>query len=295
MRSHRALAVLGAGLALAGWSALGWAGGSTAFAGCVGGTVTASGSTALLPLAQKAATDYHAQCGSATINVSGGGSSAGLSNVNSGTSDIGDSDVPASAAPGVNQANLQDHQVAIVIFTVVANNGAGVGSLTTAQVQSIFSGKVNNWNQVGGKNQAITLIERKPGSGTRFVFDKTVMGSVAESTTPAAQEDSTQLVMQAVSSQPGAVSYVGTASLSGASNVTAVKLNGVSADGPSVNAGTYPFFSHEHMYTRKSPAPPGTATDYINFIIAPGYQSSAVPAAGFLPLSTTNRQSAADH
>lgn len=280
---------------MAGWSAMGWATGPTAFAGCVGGSVTASGSTALLPLAQKAATDYHAQCGSATITTSGGGSSAGLSNVNSGTSDIGDSDVPASAAPGVNQANLQDHQVAIVVFTVVANNGAGVNNLTTAQVQNIFSGKVNNWSQVGGKNQAITLIERKPGSGTRFVFDKTVMGSVAESSTPAAQEDSTQLVMQAVSSQPGAVSYVGTASMNGATGVTGVKLNGVSADGPSVNAGTYPFFSHEHMYTRKSPAPPGLATDYINFIMAPGYQSSAVPAAGFLPLSTTSRQSAADH
>ncbi|TMD02107.1 MAG: hypothetical protein E6J03_10260 [Chloroflexi bacterium] len=88
---------------------------------------------------------------------------------------------------------------------------------------------------------------------------------------------------------------MGTASMAGASNVTAVKLNGVSADGPSVNAGTYPFFSHEHMYTRKSPAPPALANDYINFIIAPGYQSSAVPAAGFLPLSTTTRQSAADH
>ena len=274
---------------------MGWATGPTVFAGCVGGSVTASGSTALLPLAQKAATDYHAQCASATINVSGGGSSAGLSNVNGGTSDIGDSDVPASAAPGVNQANLQDHQVAIVIFTVVANNAAGVGNLTTAQVQSIFSGKVNNWSQVGGKNQAITLIERKPGSGTRFVFDKTVMGSVPESTSPAAQEDSTQLVMQAVSSQPGAVSYVGTASMQGASGVTAVKLNGVPADGPSISNGTYPFWSHEHMYTRKSPAPPPLANDYINFIMAAGYQSSSVPAAGFVPLSTTTRQSAADH
>ncbi len=59
------------------------------------------------------------------ITVSGGGSSAGLSAVNGGTSDIGDSDVPATAAPGVNQANLQDHQVAIVVFTVVANSGPG--------------------------------------------------------------------------------------------------------------------------------------------------------------------------
>ncbi|HEY2706337.1 MAG TPA: substrate-binding domain-containing protein [Candidatus Dormibacteraeota bacterium] len=294
MRSHRALTMVAAGLAIAGWSSMSYVAGPTAFAGCVGGSITASGSTALQPLAQKASTDYHAQCAGATITVSGGGSSAGLSNVNSGTSDIGDSDVPATAAPGVNGANLQDHQVAIVVFAVVANTGAGVGNLSTQQVQDVFSGKVNNWSQVGGKSVAITLIERKPGSGTRFSFDKCVMGSVPESTTPAAQEDSTQLVMQAVSSQPGAVSYVGTASLAGASNVTAVKLNGATPDGPSVASGAYNFFSHEHMYTRKSPAPPPLANDYINFILAPGYQSSGVTSAGFLPLSTTNRQSAAD-
>ena len=120
--------------------------------------------------------------------MSGGGSSAGLSNVNSGTSDIGDFDVPATSAPGVNAGNLQDHQVAIAVFVVVANNGAGVSNLSTPKVVDIFSGKVNNWNQVGGKNQAITLIERKPGSGSRFVFDKCVMGSTAKSNTPAAQE-----------------------------------------------------------------------------------------------------------
>lgn len=295
MRSHRALTAAAATLAVAGWASAGLVAGPAVLAGCVGGNATASGSTALQPLAQKASTDYHAQCAGANINVSGGGSSAGLSNVNSGTSDIGDSDVPATAAPGVNQANLQDHQVAIVVFTVVANNAAGVGNLTTQQVQDIFSGKVTNWNQVGGRNQAIVLIERKPGSGTRFTFDKCVMGTVAESNTPAAQEDSTQLVMQAVASQPGAASYVSTGSLNGAAGVTAVKLNGASADGPSVANGSYGFFSHEHMYTRKSPAPPGTATDYITFILAPGYQSSALAPLGFLPVTTTTRQSAADH
>ncbi len=180
MRSHRALTMVAAGLAIAGWSSISYVGGPTALAGCVGGSITASGSTALQPLAQKASTDYHAQCAGASITVSGGGSSAGLSNVNSGTSDIGDSDVPASAAPGVNAANLQDHQVAIVVFAVVANTGAGVSNLSTKQVQDVFSGKVNNWSQVGGKSVAITLIERKPGSGTRFSFDKCVMGSVPE-------------------------------------------------------------------------------------------------------------------
>lgn len=222
MRSHRVLTTAALSLALAGWGSVSYLSSPAADAACVNGSISASGSTALQPLAQKASDDYHAQCSGGTITVSGGGSSAGLTSVNSGASTIGDSDIPASAGSGINAANLTDHQVAIAVFAVVVNNAAGVGNLTTQQVQSVFSGKVTNWSQVGGKNQAITLIERKAGSGSRFVFDKCVMGSVQESASPAAQEDSAQVVMQAVQSQAGAVSYVGTASLQGASNVTGV-------------------------------------------------------------------------
>ena len=184
--------------------------------------------------------------------------------------------------------------VAPAFAQLAAPNAAGVAIGHIHLNASDVDTQVKFWTQVGGKNVPITLIERKPGSGTRFAFDKCVMGSVPESTTPAAQEDSTQLVMQAVSSQPGAISYVGTASLAGASNVTAVKLNGANPDGASVASGAYHFFAHEHMYTRKSPAPPPLAQDYIAFILAPGYQSGAVVQSGFYPLSTTTRQSAAD-
>ncbi|MBV8161275.1 MAG: substrate-binding domain-containing protein [Acidimicrobiia bacterium] len=295
MRRRTALTVVVAtGLALAAWASAGSVRGPSANAACVGGSITASGSTALLPLAQKAAQDYHAQCAKASITVSGGGSSAGLSNVNGGASDIGMSDVPSSAAKGVDQANLQDHQVAIVIFAVVVSDDSGVTDLTTKQVQDVFSGKITNWAEVGGHPENIALYERKPGSGTRFTFDKCVMGDVAQSTSPAAQEDSTQLVIQAIQKSAGAVSYVNVASLKGASGVHAVKLNGAAADGPSVANGSYTFFSHEHMYTRVKPAPPALAADYIQFIMTPTYQSGSVAQAGYAPLSTTSRLSLAD-
>jgi len=292
MRSVRGLSTLAAGLAIVAFSAAGHPWITPVSAACVNGSISASGSTALQPLAQKAADDYHAGCAGATITVAGGGSSAGLSNVAAGTSDIGNSDVPASAAPGINGANLADHQVAIVVFAVVVNNATGVSNLSTQQVQDIFSGKDNNWSQVGGKNLAITLIERKPGSGTRYTFDKCVMGPVPESSTPAAQEDSTQLVIQAVQASQGAVSYVGISSITGG-GISAVHLNGTAPGADTVKSGAYNFFSHEHMYTPKSPKP--LAQSYIDSIMAPAYQSGPVTQLGYAPLSTTNRQSAADH
>ncbi len=258
---------------------------------CATGTITASGSTALQPLVQQAAQQYQTKCPGSTITVSGGGSSTGLSNVASGSSDIGDSDVPVSNAKSIDPTTLKDHQVAIVVFAVIVNPKAGVTNLTTAQVQDIFSGKDTNWSQVGGQNVPITLVERKPGSGTRVSFDKDMMQGTAESTTPASTQDSTQLVLQGVAGAPGGVSYL--AASSADQTVTKVSLDGVAPSGDNVKAGTYKFYSHEHMYTKAAGASP-LADSFISFMLSDAFQTGTVSQLGFLPVATTSSQSAAD-
>lgn len=114
---------------------------------CVSGTITASGSTALAPLVKAVAQQYSTKCSGATITVNLGGSKTGLANVEAGSVNIGNSDVKADPAT---QADLVDHQVAVVIFAVITNKGVGVTNLTTAQLKSIYAGTVTNWNQVGG-------------------------------------------------------------------------------------------------------------------------------------------------
>lgn len=259
---------------------------------CATGTITASGSTALQPLVQKAADAYQTKCPGSTITVSGGGSSTGLSNVAAGTSDIGDSDVPVTNAPSIDASTVKDHQVAIVVFAVITNPGAGVTNLTTAQVRDIFSGKVTNWKDVGGANVPVSLIERKPGSGTRLSFDKDIMQGTPESSTPAQTQDSTQLVLTGVADKgsPGAVSYIAVGSAN--SSVTVVNLDGVAANGDNVKAGKYHYFSHEHMYTKTTPSP--LADSFIAFILSSDFQTTTVPQLGYLPQNTTTEQSLAD-
>jgi len=266
-------------------SSSGAASGST----CETGTLTASGSTALQPLVQKAAQDYQAKCSGATVTVSGGGSSAGLSNVASGVSDIGDSDVPSSFVKNIDASALKDHQVAVAVFAVIVNPGSGVTALTAQQVQDVFSGKVTNWKDVGGGDVPITLIERKPGSGTRLTFDKTVMKGTAESSSPASTQDSTQLVLQGVVQAPGGVSYVGVASAS--SSVTKVTIDGAGPTAADVQAGKYPFYAHEHMYTKGDGS--ALAKSFIAFIMAADFQQEVVQI-GFLTASTTTQPSAVD-
>ncbi|HZS14182.1 MAG TPA: phosphate ABC transporter substrate-binding protein PstS family protein [Candidatus Dormibacteraeota bacterium] len=263
---------------------------SSTTAACATGTITASGSTALQPLVQQAAQAYQAKCPGSTITVSGGGSSTGLSNVASGASDIGDSDVPVSNAKAVDPTTVTDHQVAIAVFAVIVNPKTGVTNLTTQQVRDIFSGKDTNWSQVGGANVPITLVERKTGSGTRLSFDKDIMQGTPEAANPASTQDSTQLVLTSVAGPAGGVSYLVASSAD--STVTKVNLDGVAPTGDNVKNGTYKYFSHEHMYTKTSASP--LATSFIAFMLSSDFQNSTVAQAGYLPEATTTEQSLAD-
>ena len=261
-------------------------------AACASGSITASGSTALLPLVQKAADAYKLKCSGASITVSGGGSSAGLANVASGTSDIGDSDVPAKNAKSIDPSSMQDHQVAIVVFAIAVNQGAGVTKLTTAQAQDVFSGKVTNWKDVGGANVPVSLYLRKPGSGTRLSFDKIIMKGTGESGTPAGVVDSTQQLLTQLASAPGGVSYAAASSVRAGSGVVAVSIDGNAASADAVKGGSYPFYAHEHMYTKAAGAAP-LADAFINFIRG-DFQKDQVAALGFLPVATQAIPSDAD-
>ena len=218
--------------------------------------LTVAGSTALLPLVKEAAQSYQTSHANVKISVSGGGSYVGISQAMSKSVDIGDSDV---IAPG--NSGLRDHKVAVVGFGVIVNPATGVTALSRKQIRDIFSGRVSNWKDVGGKDVAITVINRPRSSGTRAVFTATLMGAskVAEGQI----EDSSGTVVTTVSTLPGAVSYVAFSYARG-KNVNVVKIDRVAATEDNVRSGKYPFWSYEHMFTHSGS--PREAEDFINYV-----------------------------
>lgn len=231
---------------------------TTSSSTAAGGTITAQGSTALLPLVKQAAQEYQAAHSDVKISVAGGGSKVGLTQVAAKSVDIGDSDIPASG----DQAGLVDHKVAVVTFAVITHPAAGVKNLTSAQIRDIFSGKISNWKQAGGADQKITLINRPKSSGTRAVFVSTVMGN-AQPSENALTQDSSGTVVTTVAQTPGSVSYVSTGYLKG-KPVTAVAIDGNAPNNANVTGGKYKFWSYEHMYTNGAPAKP--VADFIDYV-----------------------------
>jgi phosphate transport system substrate-binding protein len=220
-------------------------------------SIVVAGSTALLPLAKDAAGAYQAKNPNAKISVSGGGSGTGINQVASGGIDIGDSDIIAPPALG-----LSDNKVAVTGFSVVVNPDLKIKSLKKQDIVDIFTGKVTNWNQVGGPDQKIVVINRVRGSGTRVVFEKTIMGGekVAEG---GLSEDATGTVISVVKQTPGAISYAAFSGTRG-QPITEVAIDGVEPTEANVITGKYPFWSYEHMFTKGPPT--GLAASFIDFV-----------------------------
>jgi phosphate transport system substrate-binding protein len=218
---------------------------------CISGSVTASGSTALAPLVKAVAQQYSTKCSSATITVNLGGSKTGLANVEAGSVNIGNSDVPASTTT---QADLVDHQVAVVIFAVIVNKDETVTNLTTDQIKGIYAGTFTNWSQVGGPNLPIVVVSRPASSGTRATFQKFILGGPEKISGPSSlTTDSTGTVITEVASTNGAIGYAASGPAKANSGVTILSIDGNAPTITNVESNTYKFWNIEHMYT-KGPA-----------------------------------------
>ena len=60
-------------------------------------------------------------------------------------------------------------------FVFITHKDNPVESLTLEQLRGIFSGKITNWKEVGGKDEAIRAFQREPGSGSQTGMEDLVM------------------------------------------------------------------------------------------------------------------------
>ena len=248
-----------------------------AFVGCgssegeEGGTVTLSGSSALLPLVEASIDGFIEKNPGYEINAQAGGSGAGLTQVLDGSVDIGNSDIFANEKLEEDKAKeLVDHKVVAQGFAIVVNEAAGVKELTKQQIQDVFSGKVKNWKEVGGADKEIFLVHRPSSSGTRATFVKTVLGGDKnlENDSLGSVQDSSGAVAKAMAQNDGAVSYLALSYLSSdeAKSMVKVAIDGVEASKENITTGKYPFWSWGHMYTKGEPT--AEAKKFIDYIMS---------------------------
>lgn len=258
-----------------------------------GGKLSASGSSALQPLAKQAADDYMKDHSGVSITVSGGGSGTGLKQVSEGSVDIGNSDVEAAEKLDKDTASkLKDHKVALVTVAPVVNSKLGVKNLTTKQLIGIFTGEIKNWKEVGGPDLKIMLVTRPDSSGTRALFKQYAMEGKEEASKSALETDDSGTLMETVEKNKGAIGYVALSYLTDTKKAAAVSIDGVEPTLENTYNGKYNVWGYEHMYTKGDGSK--TAQQFIKFLSGKSYVKE-VEKMGYGAISKLTDKAAQNH
>ncbi len=255
-----------------------------AMAGCggVSGTVTCSGSTTVQPIAQEAADGFMEKNSGANVNVQGGGSSVGITQVSEGTVSIGNSS--RELKDEEKDLGLVDHKVAFDVIVLIVNPDVTVGNLSGDQVKGIFTGGITNWNQVGGSDEKITVVVRYSASGTREMFDEKALGSSkdkpVEIVSGAIESNSSGVLRQKVASTKGAIGYISSGYVD--KSVKTLEYNGIPGNLETGLDESYPLARFLHMFTKGEPT--GAVKAYIDFVLSPGFQNGTV-SKEYIPMT----------
>ena len=199
----------------------------------VSGTITMAGSTSMEKLANAVAESFMAKYPDVTVTAEFTGSSAGVEAVLGGSVDIGNSS--RNLKDEEKAAGAVENIVAIDGIAVVTDKENTVTDLTTDQLVGIYKGEIKNWSEVGGTDEAIVVVGREAGSGTRGAFEELL--GIEDSCAYANELDSTGAVMAKVASTPGAIGYVSLDVVD--DTVISLSLDGVAATEENIKAGDY--------------------------------------------------------
>lgn len=197
-------------------------------------TIAISGSTSVGPLVELEAEEFEANNQDVTIEINQTGSSSGIKDALSGTSEIG---MSSRELTNEESEGLEEVTIAVDGIGVVVNKNNPVKNLTLEQIKDIFTGKITNWSEVGGEDKEIVVVSREEGSGTRTAFQEILDYSTEETTKNATVNNSTGAIKATVEENENAIGYMSIGYID--SSIVAINVDGVEATSDNIKSGDY--------------------------------------------------------
>ena len=266
-----------------------WSCGGGSETGTASKSVTVKGSDTMVILGQRWAETYMKEHPDRRIQVTGGGSGTGIAALINGGTDICEASRPMKdkekeMVRSRRGKNAMEIPVAMDGVAIYVHQSSSIQSLTPTQIKAIYTGKIVNWRDVGGKDQRIVAYSRENNSGTYVFFKEHVLNnedfSQEVQTLPG-----TAAVVNAVSKDPASIGYGGVAYASGIKEVAIRRdeaSEGVKPSLETVRSGHYPLSRQLFFYTFGAPS--GEIKTFIDWVLAPEGQKIC-EAVGYYPLT----------
>ncbi len=252
------------------------------------------GSDTIVNLALAWAERYQSIHPEVRLSVTGGGSGTGLAALINGTVDIANAsrqikteEITEAQSKGIDPV---EHIIARDAIAVIVNPNNPVRQLTLQQIADIYSGKYDNWQQVGGEDRPIVRLSRETNSGTHVYFLETVLRLGEKDNKTLFSTDtlllaSSEGIINEVRQNPNAIGYDGLGYVPDDLKTIAIaRLAGQSYILPSiatVNDNSYPIARDLYMYTAGQPD--GAVAAYLDWILS-GEAQTIVAELGFVPV-----------
>jgi len=258
-------------------------------------TIENKGSDTIVNLALAWAEAYQEIHPEVSLSVTGGGSGTGIAALINGTVDIANASrrikSEEQAEAEANGVTPTEFIIARDAIAIIVNHENPVDNLTLQLISDIYSGKINNWSEIGGEDRPIVRLSRETNSGTHVYFlENVVRLGDAQSETLFSVDTlllpSSEGITAEIRQNPNAIGYDGLGYVTDEVKVVAV---GIGLDGPfvypspeTVNLNLYPIARDLYMYTAGEPS--GEIKEYLDWILSPQAQE-IVNKLGFVPVT----------
>jgi phosphate transport system substrate-binding protein len=257
-------------------------------------TIENKGSDTIVNLALAWAEAYQGDTSGVQISVTGGGSGTGIAALINGTVDIANASrqiKPEERESAENNGIVPtEFVIARDAIAIIVNKENPVDTLTIEQISDIYSGRVNNWLEVGGEDRPIVRLSRETNSGTHVYFLENVLRKGDKEDKTLFSMDtlllpSSEGISAEIRQNPNAIGYDGLGYVTEDLKLVAVADVGSSdyilPSAETVNQLLYPIARDLYMYTAGEPT--GDVLEYLSWILGPEAQE-IVTELGFVPV-----------
>jgi phosphate transport system substrate-binding protein len=240
------------------------------------GSVSTNGSTSMENVIGALKEQFENDNKDVTISYDATGSGTGIEAVSNGSCDIG----LASRKLKDTETGLTATTVALDGIAIIVNPAANVTNLTQQQIADIFTGKITNWNEVGGADLEISCIGRESSSGTRDGFESVT--DTKDACVLAQELTSTGAVIEAVKGSPNAIGYASFSSAEGKDGITILTVDGVTCSEATILDGSYAIQRPFNLVTKDGTTLSAAAQAFVDYATSDA-AAELIRGAGAVP------------